>query len=160
MSRILVTGADGYIGSHVVKTAAEHGHQVFALDKSVTGHFQDVRNYCNKFFIRDFNWIDPVPSSYTFDAVVHLGALIDVHESTKIPSKYYQTNIEGTRNIMGHFRADHFIFASTGAAFDPVSPYARSKIAFTRASATDWTCTYSRTHVPSGVSKSRPLIVR
>lgn len=127
MARILVTGADGYIGSHVVKTAAEHGHEVFGFDNSVTGNFQEVKQYCRKFYINDLTggwW-----GGNGYDAIIHLGAKIDVHESTQIPSEYYTTNIQGTINMLNKNQCDHFILASTGAAFDPISPYARSKLA-------------------------------
>lgn len=128
MAKILVTGADGYIGSHVVKTAAEHGHEVYAVDHKVSGNWDEARQYCSRFYINDI-----LTGTYggvgKYDCIIHLAALIDVHQSTQFPGEYYETNIIGTKNLLERYEPAHFIFASTGAAFDPINPYARSKVA-------------------------------
>jgi UDP-glucose 4-epimerase len=63
----------------------------------------------------------------SFDAIVHLAALVRVNESVEKPYEYYETNIIGTRNMLDNFQCENFIFASTGAAENPISPYALSK---------------------------------
>jgi UDP-glucose 4-epimerase len=60
--------------------------------------------------------------------VVHLAGLVNVGDSVKWPMRYYQTNVGGTMNLLERVSFDHFIFASTGAATDPYSPYGMSKL--------------------------------
>jgi UDP-glucose 4-epimerase len=58
---------------------------------------------------------------------VHLAAKVQVNESVTNPQLYYETNINGTINILQGVKTKNFIFASTGAAEHLNSPYAVSK---------------------------------
>jgi UDP-glucose 4-epimerase len=62
-----------------------------------------------------------------FDVVVHLAALVRINESEQNPIEYYNTNVNGTLNILKNVSYKNFIFASTGAAVDCYSPYGVSK---------------------------------
>jgi UDP-glucose 4-epimerase len=62
-----------------------------------------------------------------FDTVVHLAALVKVNESVKKPISYYNTNINGTVNVLQEVFFKNFVFASTGTAANPINPYALSK---------------------------------
>jgi UDP-glucose 4-epimerase len=64
-----------------------------------------------------------------FDVIVHLAALVRVGESVEKPNEYYDTNLNGTLNLLRYLNYNKFIFASTGAASLPNSPYAYSKLA-------------------------------
>jgi UDP-glucose 4-epimerase len=65
-----------------------------------------------------------VPDGLT---VVHLAALVRVNESVTKPISYYDTNINGTVNALQSLFFKNFVFASTGAAANPVVPYSLSK---------------------------------
>ena len=124
--RVLVTGATGYIGSHVCKLLAEHGHEVWGFDKNIHGEFNDVEHYCHKF------WIQDIMDKYLHgraDAVVHLAGRSVVPDSLKEPTEYYRVNVMGTKNAVESLQHDHFLFASTSSAWEMASPYARSKVA-------------------------------
>ena len=126
--RLLVTGATGYIGSHFVKTAAEAGHLILAADYNWNQN--DISEYTRKFF----NWDIRTESKhiYNIDKVVHIAAKTKVPESVKNPYDYYLTNVIGTANVAKSLidPIDHFIYCSTGSAFEPESnPYAGSKYA-------------------------------
>ena len=126
--RLLVTGATGYIGSHFVKTAAEAGHSILAADYNWNQN--DISEYTKRFF----NWDIRVESKHihNIDKVVHIAAKTKVPESVKNPYDYYLTNVIGTANVAKSLIApiDHFIYCSTGSAFEPESnPYAGSKYA-------------------------------
>jgi len=124
--KVLVTGATGYIGSHVCKLLAEHGHEVWGFDKNIHGEFNDVEHYCHKFWIQDI--MDKFLHGRA-DAVVHLAGRSVVPDSLKEPSEYYRINVMGTKNAVESLQHDHFLFASTSSAWEMASPYARSKVA-------------------------------
>ena len=122
--RVLVTGAAGYIGSHLCKILTERGHTVVGVD--ITKDHNNVKKYCTKIHYCDIMNNNRIGS---FDAVAHLAGYISVEESTKQPWKYYNTNVNGTHKILEMYPEAHFLFASTAGAFDAQSPYAKSKVA-------------------------------
>lgn len=122
--RVLVTGATGYIGSHLCKILHERGHSVVGLDKS--SDHNRIENYCTEVIYRDIMDTNRLGK---FDAVVHLAGYISVEESMKHPSKYYENNVNTTLKILRDYPDTHILFASTAGAFDAQSPYAKSKVA-------------------------------
>lgn len=123
--KVLVTGATGYIGSHVCKLLKEHGHYVEGWDINFWKEYNDISGYCDKFFHYDVT----KRVNGEFDAVVHLGGRSLVEPSVKEPTEYYRVNILGTANMLDRVKTDHFLFASTSSAWEMASPYARSKVA-------------------------------
>jgi UDP-glucose 4-epimerase len=130
MKKILVTGSSGYIGQHLVKLLKKEGYEVFGTDKEkrtndylLPKEFQlhDINNNWSDWYNSLADWPEK------FDAVVHLAAKVRVNESMEYPYEYYDTNFNGTLNVLNAFEYDNFIFASTGAAETPISPYALSK---------------------------------
>lgn len=129
MNEILVTGAYGYIGSHICKEAFEKGFKVYAVDNNIS--VNKIEKYCEDVTHLDIRLksnFDNILLKKSFDAVIHCAALISVEESVSYPNLYYNTNTIGTLNVILNTQYKNFIFASTGGAFDPVSPYAKSKI--------------------------------
>jgi len=123
--KVLVSGAAGYIGSHVCKLLKEHGHEVHGFDNYFHGEYNDV-GFIDKFWKQDLT--DKYLNGWG-DAVVHLAGRSVVPQSLKEPSEYYRVNTMGTKNVVEKLRTDNFIFASTSSAFEMRSPYARSKVA-------------------------------
>lgn len=109
---ILVTGSDGYIGKHLVDKLTKQ-YEVYQVDLKNPVRVIDVR--------------DPIESDIHFDAVVHLASLVNVGKSTLHPAEYFDTNVNGTLNLLENVNYDHFIFASSGNAVTPVNPYGLSK---------------------------------
>ena len=107
--KVMVTGASGYIGSHVCKQLKEHGHTVYGFDLNIHNEHNDVEKYCDKFWVQDLmdHWL-----MGWGDAVVHLAGRSVVPQSLKEPSAYYRTNIMGTKNAVEKLRTENFIFAS------------------------------------------------
>lgn len=124
--KVLVTGATGYIGSHVCKLLKEHGHHVTAWDTNIHGEYNDIRAYCDQFWPVDVN-TRRVRGEY--DAVVHLAGRSVVPQSLLEPTEYYRVNVMGTANLLERVQTDHILFASTSSAWEMASPYARSKVA-------------------------------
>jgi len=110
--KILVTGSDGYIGKHLVNKLA----------KLYDVYQADLKNPVRSIDIRD-----PIDSDIHFDAIIHLASLVNVSRSTLFPAEYFDTNVNGTLNLLKNVSYDHFIFASSGNAVTPVNPYGLSK---------------------------------
>lgn len=122
MKKILVTGSEGYIGQHLCALLEKNFYDVYHLDMNMDNtHYNRV---CAD--IREFYEMDSLFEE-DFDTVIHLAAVVQVGESVKYPTLYYNTNINGTLNVLKHLNYDNFVFASTGAAASPNSPYGCSK---------------------------------
>ena len=127
--KILITGSSGYIGQHLVKLLKDD-YEVYGIDKLTLAHDYldegrfiqyDIRHVIEGFVLSLNDWPE------VFDCVIHLAALVRVNESVEMPYYYYNTNVEGTSNVLNQLKYHNFIFASTGAAENPISPYALSK---------------------------------
>jgi dTDP-glucose 4,6-dehydratase len=153
MSKILITGADGFIGSHLVESLVNQGYKVKAfvlynsfntwgwldsLDKSV---LSEIEVFAGD--IRDPYGVKNAMEGC--DAVLHLAALIAIPYSYHSPDTYIDTNIKGTLNILQaarELKVKRVIHTSTSevygtARFVPIteehplqgqSPYSASKI--------------------------------
>jgi len=147
--RILVTGAAGFIGSHLVETLLEDGHQVVGIDNLSVGRLQNLEisseNSSFQFLsvdIRSKQEISEIAGN--FECVLHLAALADIVPSIENPETYFDTNVAGTMNIMQFSRErkvnkviyiassscygipDEFPTAET-AQIRPMYPYALTK---------------------------------
>ena len=92
--KILVTGSNGYIGSHLVKQLTEKGYQVDGLDYKKSN---DISHYTKQIWNVDLT--DNFPEELiacNWDAICHLAALTRVAHSVEFPTSYYETNWRGT----------------------------------------------------------------
>jgi UDP-glucose 4-epimerase len=117
MKPVLITGNKGYIGQHLVKMIEQTRPDILVhgCDIQETSQFNNI-DIRNSFTVK-----------YSFHTIIHLAALVRVGESVNKPSAYYDTNVNGTRNLLNTINHHNFIFASTGAAENPTSPYGFSK---------------------------------
>jgi len=150
--KVLITGAAGFIGSHLTEFLVEAGHDVVAFDRyNSDGTFgwldtSHVKSDVNKVFgdIRDQDSVFGAMAGC--DRVFHLAALIGIPYSYVSPQAYVQTNILGTLNVLQSAKnlgVERVINTSTSetygsAQFVPMaenhpkvgqSPYSASKIA-------------------------------
>jgi UDP-glucuronate 4-epimerase len=154
MSRVLVTGGAGFIGSHVAEKLLARGDEVVVLDnfndfydpaikrgnaaglrgaKVVTGDIRDVPLVAKLF------------AESAFDGVVHLAAMAGVRPSLLDPLHYDDVNVRGTLVLLEELKKKpktKFLFASSSSVYGdsgrvpfredadihhPVSPYAATK---------------------------------
>jgi NAD dependent epimerase/dehydratase len=150
-NKCLVTGADGFIGSHLTELLLENGYNVRALAQynsfNYWGWLEDMPSNPNLEIVtgdvRDPHYCKEIVKG--MDIVFHLAALIAIPYSYVAPGSYVDTNIKGTLNIcqaakeMGGIRVIH---TSTSEVYgtakyvpidekhpkQPQSPYSASKI--------------------------------
>lgn len=108
MKRVLVTGADGFIGSHLTESLLERGYDVKAfayynsfntwgwLDSLPQEKLKEIEVFTGD--IRDPNGVREAMKGV--DAVFHLAALIAIPFSYHSPDSYVDTNIKGTLNVL------------------------------------------------------------
>jgi dTDP-glucose 4,6-dehydratase len=151
--KILVTGADGFIGSHVVETLVKSGHEVRAfvlynsfnswgwLDESDKAIRDSVDIFAGD--IRDPHGVDKAVEKQ--EVILNLAALIAIPYSYHSPDTYIDTNIKGTLNILQAARrhgVKRVVQTSTSEVYGtaqyipideahplhPQSPYAATKV--------------------------------
>ncbi len=142
----LITGAAGFLGSHLANYLVREGHQVRGLDDLSTGDPQILAP--DVLFTRGD--VNDRPKLWTLlqevDCVYHLAARVSVPESILYPREYNATNVGGTVSLMEAMRdvgVRRVVLISSGAVYgdqpqqplrentppNPRSPYAVSKLA-------------------------------
>lgn len=135
-STVLVTGAAGFIGSHVVDALLARGDTVVGLD-NLNDYYDPARKRLN---VAECREAAPDPSRYEFvegdirdrtllyrlfewhefDAVAHLAAMAGVRASVDDPHLYYDINLTGTLNLLEQGRQSglgSFVLASTSSVY-------------------------------------------
>jgi UDP-glucose 4-epimerase len=151
MSRVLVTGGAGFIGSHVADAFLSAGHQVFAVDNLVHGRVANVDPAVTFFQadLRDRAALEGIFGRARPEIISHHAALVSVRESLDRPEDYAAVNVLGGLNLLELARRTgvrKFIYANTGGALygegrdqapfredrapNPLDAYGASKLAF------------------------------
>ena len=152
MNRILVTGATGFIGSHLAELCVDQGFEVVAFDRyNPNNHWGWLEKSKYKddmdIILGDVRDYDSVSKAIEgCNGVLHLAALIGIPYSYNSPLAYIRTNIEGTYNVLEaakNLNLDQILITSTSetygtAQYTPIdenhplvgqSPYSATKIA-------------------------------
>lgn len=157
MSKVLVTGGAGFIGSNTIKALIDRGDEVVSVD-DFNDYYDPQLKYdrISKFLaeydfpsleldIRNFEDLKKLFQEYKFDKVCHLAARAGVRASIEDPFVYQSTNIQGTLNLLElskDFGVQNFVYASSSSVYgntketpfheemqvdNPISPYAATK---------------------------------
>ena len=136
--RVLVTGASGFVGRHVVDYLAAHGHEPVQTD-TVVGS-PNAGSVTDKPFVFD------VLGKLDFEAVIHLAGIADLKKTIDSPHLSFEVNCYGTLNVLElalRKGVKRFVYASSAnvygaptqnpvteeTPFDPRVPYDYSKVA-------------------------------
>ncbi len=148
MSKYLVTGGAGFIGSHIVERLVKEKHYVRVLDNLSSGRISNLKGIAQSV---DLIKGDICCKETCFkaargiDFVLHQAALRSVPKSMRNPRAYNRVNIDGTLNMLEASKENkvkRFVFASSSSVYGevsnfpekesfipgPISPYALSKL--------------------------------
>jgi UDP-glucose 4-epimerase len=141
MTRVLVTGGSGFIGSHIVEKLKEKGYKVASLDIKIGDdlsvyHFGNICHHDN---------VKRCFSGFLPEYVIHCAALARIQPSLINPLETYRTNVIGTLNILEaskQFGVKKIIYSGSSSVYGanikmplkesmkpkPLNPYAYSKL--------------------------------
>jgi nucleoside-diphosphate-sugar epimerase len=150
-SRVLVTGATGFIGSHLVNRLVGDGAEVHALSSTVSSVYPlRLLGIRERITLHEANLMDPGAMATLVERarpniVFHLGAYTHVGKSWQRMDECIQTNVQGTVNLLqalARVEYDRFVYTSTSEVYgdiaapfredsvlNPLSPYSVSKYA-------------------------------
>jgi len=145
--RVLVIGGGGYIGSHVVLSLAEAGHDPYVFDRLSNGRYHEF--FGDKFLKGDIGDDDALTEIFEMsapDAVVYLAGEIEVARSVEDPLTFYESNVSHAvrlLKVMIRYGVKNIVFSSSAAVYgspdsdralresdelSPVNPYGWSKL--------------------------------
>ena len=157
MATVLVTGAAGFIGSHVTERLLQRGDTVIALDcfdpfypreikeRNLTGPRRHPGFRLVEADLRNAAAVLQAVAEHRPARVIHLAAKAGVRPSIQDPVAYAETNVNGTLNLLlaaQQYPLEHFVFASSSSVYgdaakvpfseddrtdEPASPYAATK---------------------------------
>ncbi len=157
--KVLVTGAAGFIGSHVSEALLARGDKIVGLD-NFNDYYDPARKRANvrsalahpeyrlvEGDVRDTELLSELFEHNHFDKVCHIAAMAGVRYSIQHPALYESVNVGGTLNLLEQARRHdvrNFVFASSSSVYGastpppfredasvnhPISPYAATKVA-------------------------------
>ncbi len=147
MSRICITGAAGFIGSHLVEGCLERNHEVIGVDDCSTGFWTNIEPMLDRFDFRKFDVREADRLADVLedvDWVLHQAAIPSVPISLERPVETSEVNVMGTVRLMQaavEAGVDRFVYASSSSVYGdqeqhpqvetmtrrPESPYAQTK---------------------------------
>ncbi len=130
--KYLITGGAGFIGSHLCEKLVKTGNSIIILDNLSTGRLQNIKHLKKINFIKcnlskTGDWKRYFKN---VDCVFHLAALADIVPSINFPKKYYQSNVDGTFNVMEackEFKVKKLIYTASSSCYGIPKNYPTSE---------------------------------
>ncbi len=152
---ILVTGAAGFIASHIIEELIKHEQNIIVgIDNFYSGTKENIEylklsDVNDKFLfveadLRDLEKVNQIIKEYQIEQIYHLAAIVSVQESIQNPILSNEVNVKGTLNILEASRLNSvkkIVFSSSAAVYgnekslpkdetsivNPISPYGYEK---------------------------------
>ena len=147
MTKYIITGGAGFIGSHLVEKLLRLKKKVIVLDNLSTGRIENIKNFLNKIkFIKcDISkkgkWTKEFKGKIY---VIHLASVADIVPSIEYPEKYFESNVKGTLNVLNASKKSKiikFVYSASSSCYGipnkfptnekeklkPMYPYALTK---------------------------------
>jgi len=148
--RVVITGACGFIGKHMVKELLRNGYEVLPVD------------------IKNKTPIDFTASNFKHylqqgDKVLHLGAVANFRDAEVNPQLAVRTNVEGTLNIIKaciEKKVERLVHASTGSVFDVSCPKPVKENALRNPSSIYGLCVGGRTYIITKLGLKQIMFVK
>jgi UDP-glucose 4-epimerase len=129
--RVLVTGAAGFIGSHICDLALHEGHDVVALDDLSTGQERNLASAASnpafRFVRADIRDLEQIqPHFEGVDWVLHLAGRSDIVPSIEQPTEYFDVNVKGTLNVLEaakHHGVKRFVYTASSSCYGIAKQY-------------------------------------
>ena len=121
--RVVVTGGAGFIGSNLVEFLLKKKYKITIIDNLSTGNKDNIKNFKNsvKFIKADISKINSWSKYFkNIDVVFHLAALADIVPSIQKPSDYFNSNVNGTLNIVNlcrKYKIKKLIYAASSSCY-------------------------------------------
>lgn len=149
ISKAVVTGGAGFIGSHIVEELLRLGIETFVIDDFSTGSIQNLQKHLDEPLLHiisgDARNIDSLLGNVqNIDVVFHEAAIVSVPRSINEPKVVHDVNVNMTLDVMDYcvkHNVGRFVFASSAAVYGivegsaneelyckPISPYGASKL--------------------------------
>lgn len=114
----LITGGSGYLGVHLAKSLHKQNWNVISLDRRVsTCKYIDLQYNVD---VRNREIFHKIFETHKVNAVFHLAGLIEVGESFKYPTEFYDINVGGTCNLLHAMKmhnVENIIYSSSAAVY-------------------------------------------
>jgi dTDP-glucose 4,6-dehydratase len=100
--RYVISGAAGFIGSHICDRLLENGHQIVAVDNLITGHRENIEHLLDRkgFEFLQHDVCEPFPVAGAVDRVFHLASLASPVDYLEHPIETLESGSTGTRNML------------------------------------------------------------
>jgi UDP-glucose 4-epimerase len=146
--KYIVTGGAGFIGSNLVDSLVDGGHEVIVIDNLSTGKEDNVNSKA-ELFVCDISHKDHIPvmtqAMKGADTVFHLAALARVQPSIENPNEFNKVNVNGTLHVLTAAKeagVRRVVYSASSSAYgdatifptpenhptDPLSPYGLQKL--------------------------------
>jgi UDP-glucose 4-epimerase len=117
----IVTGAAGFIGSHLVDELLRQGHKVLAIDNNRENTKRNLPKRDNlEIAAVDVRNIQAIKLTGEYDGLIHLAALADIVPSIEKPDEYFSNNVSGTLSVLELARIakiKKFIYAASSSCY-------------------------------------------
>lgn len=131
--KVLVTGAAGFVGSHVAEKLAKRGDDVIGLD-NFNDYYDPAKKRSNERHLNQYNNFKMIEEDVRnrsrlfeictdekFDGIIHLAAMAGVRNAVTHPDLYVEVDLNGTQHLMDAARAagtvENFVFACTSSVY-------------------------------------------